>query len=395
MFQPQNALPVTSWFDDRQDDELLRLLPVLEEIARLGPDPRLRPQHHLPDIPSSIRPTGVPAAATGPAASPVLSTDPPAAAEETKEQTEEVEKARALSSPSPPSRAAPSLPEALTPVKFPSAEEFGHDWYRDPTDRRMYRILRRHQRRSPEFRRQFLLGGFDEADEEYHLESTDEEGEDPGSLTTLPHGDARKRSGSPPGSRESSRRSSLRPLGLQASRDLGSSSSTLSELRRDGVGSPGSQESEDEEDLPALITQVRRDSLHQILLRPPGSRRGSQRLGVHQHPSAAVLPSGSRELPPEAVAASDLEVTAELELLRESDLQQLHLNSDPPERPQDGPDEHGEPMEDSPQEAQQEPIGRTVPTELLTTPAGERRSTAVVPDAVLPEIPPVLSPASG
>lgn len=33
LFQQRNAIPITSWFDDPQDEELLRLIPVLEALA--------------------------------------------------------------------------------------------------------------------------------------------------------------------------------------------------------------------------------------------------------------------------------------------------------------------------------------------------------------------------
>lgn len=34
LFQQRNAIPITSWFDDPDDDELLRLIPVLMELAK-------------------------------------------------------------------------------------------------------------------------------------------------------------------------------------------------------------------------------------------------------------------------------------------------------------------------------------------------------------------------
>lgn len=34
LFQQRNAIPITSWFDDPNDDELLHLIPVLTELAR-------------------------------------------------------------------------------------------------------------------------------------------------------------------------------------------------------------------------------------------------------------------------------------------------------------------------------------------------------------------------
>lgn len=35
MFQPENAIPISSWFDDPEDTELLDLLPFLEDITRV------------------------------------------------------------------------------------------------------------------------------------------------------------------------------------------------------------------------------------------------------------------------------------------------------------------------------------------------------------------------
>jgi RNA polymerase II subunit A small phosphatase-like protein len=32
LFHPQNAVPITSWFDDKNDTELLELIPFLQEI---------------------------------------------------------------------------------------------------------------------------------------------------------------------------------------------------------------------------------------------------------------------------------------------------------------------------------------------------------------------------
>jgi Dullard-like phosphatase family protein len=32
-FQPRNAIPILSWFDDRRDDELLKLIPLLQQLA--------------------------------------------------------------------------------------------------------------------------------------------------------------------------------------------------------------------------------------------------------------------------------------------------------------------------------------------------------------------------
>jgi RNA polymerase II subunit A small phosphatase-like protein len=34
LFQQRNAIPITSWFDDQADDELLQLIPVLVELAK-------------------------------------------------------------------------------------------------------------------------------------------------------------------------------------------------------------------------------------------------------------------------------------------------------------------------------------------------------------------------
>ncbi len=35
MFQPQNAIPITSWFDDMTDEELLSLIPFLEDLKNV------------------------------------------------------------------------------------------------------------------------------------------------------------------------------------------------------------------------------------------------------------------------------------------------------------------------------------------------------------------------
>lgn len=39
LFQPENALPCTSWYEDKNDRELLYLLPILEKLAKV-PDVR-------------------------------------------------------------------------------------------------------------------------------------------------------------------------------------------------------------------------------------------------------------------------------------------------------------------------------------------------------------------
>lgn len=33
IFHPQHAIPITSWFSDAHDNELLDLIPVLEDLA--------------------------------------------------------------------------------------------------------------------------------------------------------------------------------------------------------------------------------------------------------------------------------------------------------------------------------------------------------------------------
>jgi RNA polymerase II subunit A small phosphatase-like protein len=35
MFHPHNAIPITSWFDDPKDSELLDLLPFLDELKKV------------------------------------------------------------------------------------------------------------------------------------------------------------------------------------------------------------------------------------------------------------------------------------------------------------------------------------------------------------------------
>jgi RNA polymerase II subunit A small phosphatase-like protein len=35
MFQPQNAIPITSWFDDMTDEELQSLIPFLEDLKNV------------------------------------------------------------------------------------------------------------------------------------------------------------------------------------------------------------------------------------------------------------------------------------------------------------------------------------------------------------------------
>lgn len=32
MFQPANAIPITSWYDDKNDTELIDLIPFLEDL---------------------------------------------------------------------------------------------------------------------------------------------------------------------------------------------------------------------------------------------------------------------------------------------------------------------------------------------------------------------------
>ena len=34
LFQPRNAIPILSWFDDPNDDELMKLLPMLHQLAQ-------------------------------------------------------------------------------------------------------------------------------------------------------------------------------------------------------------------------------------------------------------------------------------------------------------------------------------------------------------------------
>ena len=39
-FQPQNALPCSSWFDNENDNELLQLIPIMEKLAKCNGDIR-------------------------------------------------------------------------------------------------------------------------------------------------------------------------------------------------------------------------------------------------------------------------------------------------------------------------------------------------------------------
>jgi TFIIF-interacting CTD phosphatase-like protein len=35
LFQPENSLPTTSWYDDIEDNELLMYIPILEALAHV------------------------------------------------------------------------------------------------------------------------------------------------------------------------------------------------------------------------------------------------------------------------------------------------------------------------------------------------------------------------
>ena len=35
LFQPENALPCSSWYEDKNDRELLQLIPILEKLAKV------------------------------------------------------------------------------------------------------------------------------------------------------------------------------------------------------------------------------------------------------------------------------------------------------------------------------------------------------------------------
>ena len=35
MFQPENALPITSWYEDQKDRELQKLIPILERLSQV------------------------------------------------------------------------------------------------------------------------------------------------------------------------------------------------------------------------------------------------------------------------------------------------------------------------------------------------------------------------
>ena len=40
LFQPQNALPCVSWYDDQSDTELATFIPIMEKLARYKGDVR-------------------------------------------------------------------------------------------------------------------------------------------------------------------------------------------------------------------------------------------------------------------------------------------------------------------------------------------------------------------
>lgn len=40
LFQPENAIPCTSWYEDKNDRELLHLIPILEKLSKV-PDVRV------------------------------------------------------------------------------------------------------------------------------------------------------------------------------------------------------------------------------------------------------------------------------------------------------------------------------------------------------------------
>jgi hypothetical protein len=35
MFQPENAIPILSWYNNKQDRELLKMVPILEKLAKV------------------------------------------------------------------------------------------------------------------------------------------------------------------------------------------------------------------------------------------------------------------------------------------------------------------------------------------------------------------------
>ena len=35
LFQPENAIPCTSWYEDKNDRELLHLIPILEKLSKV------------------------------------------------------------------------------------------------------------------------------------------------------------------------------------------------------------------------------------------------------------------------------------------------------------------------------------------------------------------------
>ena len=54
LFTPQNAIPCTAWYDNRADDELRQLVPVLEKLARFKGDVRRILRKIVPSQPDIV-----------------------------------------------------------------------------------------------------------------------------------------------------------------------------------------------------------------------------------------------------------------------------------------------------------------------------------------------------
>lgn len=54
LFQPENAIPCISWYENEKDDELSRLIPVFEKLARYKGDVRQIMRKVTPRLPGNV-----------------------------------------------------------------------------------------------------------------------------------------------------------------------------------------------------------------------------------------------------------------------------------------------------------------------------------------------------